>query len=46
MTKRKKTKTPEYDQLHQEQVNIISKKVFPLFNGYEPIKGFKVLYND
>jgi len=42
----KQGKTPEYDQLHQEQVNIISKKVFPLFNGYEPIKGFEVLHND
>lgn len=42
----KQGKTPAYNQLHQEQFNIISQKAFPLFNGCEPIKGFKVLYND
>ncbi len=39
-------KTLEYDQLHQAQVNIISQKLFPLFNNSTPIKGFGVLHND
>lgn len=42
----KQGKTPEYDQLHQIQVNIISQKLFPLLNNSEPTKGFKVLHND
>ncbi len=39
-------KTPEYDQLHQKQINIITEKLFPLFNNSKPVNGFSVLHND
>ncbi len=42
----KQGKTPEYEQLHQTQVNIIAQKLFPLFNNNGPAKGFRVLRND
>ncbi len=38
-----KAKTSEYNQLHQEQVNIISKNIYPLFNNSGPENGFPVL---
>jgi len=38
--------TPEYKQLNQQQVNIITEKLFPLFNNSKPLNGFSVLHND
>ncbi len=40
---KQKVKTDEYNQLHQAQVDIITKKLFPLFNNSEPENGFSVL---
>jgi len=40
---KQKTKTKDYDQLHLEQVSIIAKKLFPLFNNREPEDGFSAL---
>ncbi len=41
----KQGETIEYKQLHQEQVNIIAQKLFPLFNNSEPKGSFSVLCN-